>query len=139
MSLMKRNSFGSLFNDLLKYDPWEDWNFPTFDVSPKWKTIQKDDNIILRAELPGYEEKDISIEIKDRYLTIKGTHSNEENSDVFSSSYSSFEKTIMLSDDIILDKISAEMKSGILAITIPKEKKTEIKSKVIPINKQLKS
>ena len=39
--------------------------------------FEKDDGVVIKAELPGMEKKDISIDIKDRVLTVKGERKHE--------------------------------------------------------------
>jgi HSP20 family protein len=94
------------------------WN-PVVDI------YDNDDNIVIKAELPGVDKKDISVDIKDRVLTLKGERSanNEVNEDNYyrkESTYGKFERSFTLPVDVNPEKIKADYKDGILKIEVPK-------------------
>lgn len=78
-------------------------------------------------DVPGFDKKDISIEVKDGYLTVKAvkkTDNNEENKKKHyirrERSYGEYERTFALGD-VDAEKIDAKFDKGTLAITIPKQ------------------
>jgi len=82
-------------------------------------------NLILRAEIPGVDPKDLEIDIADKILTIKGEArqeiiEEEENRHRTERRYGSFSRSIQLPCRVILDDIKASFKNGILKITMPK-------------------
>ena len=93
------------------------------------------DNLILRAEIPGADPKDLEIDIVDDMLTIRG----ETRQDIIKEnemyhrterSYGSFSRTIKLPCRIVIDDVKATYKKGILKIVMPKcppEKARKIK------------
>jgi HSP20 family protein len=105
---------------------------PSVDVS------ETKNDLVVRAELPGLESKDIDISMNNGYLTIKGEKKNEreekdENYHLIERSYGSFSRSVRLPKEVQSDKITASFKNGILKITLPKSeeaKKKEIKIKV---------
>jgi HSP20 family protein len=105
---------------------------PSVDVS------ETKNDLVVRAELPGLESKDIDISMNNGYLTIKGEKKNEreekdENYHLIERSYGSFSRSVRLPKEVLSDKITASFKNGILKITLPKSeeaKKKEIKIKV---------
>ncbi|KAI3936828.1 hypothetical protein MKW92_034294 [Papaver armeniacum] len=81
----------------------------------------------LRYELPGLTKEDVKITVHDNFLTIKGEHREEEedtdedDDEHWSASrYGYYETSFMLPDDAKLEEIKAEMKGGVLSITIPR-------------------
>ena len=89
-------------------------------VGPRTRKIEKDGKIFLKMELPGYEKEDVKVSVKNGLLTISAEDKKEENKDWFrKSSITSFMKSWGLPVDAKVEEISAELKSGILVVTIP--------------------
>ena len=105
---------------------------PTLDV------LETKNDLVVRAEIPGIDPKDIDISLANDILTIKGEkkqeiEEKEENYHLIERSYGSFTRMARLPREVQSDKISASYKNGILKITLPKSeeaKKKEIKIKV---------
>ena len=120
-----RHPMNHLFDDVFrpvvrgdsKLSMW-DWN-PTVDI------YDNDENIVIKAELPGIEKKDIVIDVKDGVLTLKGERSldNEVKEKKYyrrERMFGKFERVFRLPADVDPEKISADYKDGILKIDIPK-------------------
>ena len=75
------------------------------------------DALYVTAELPGVSKKDISIQLENAVLTIKGERKVKEGK---SESSVSFERAITIGEEINSDKIKAKLEDGILTITLPK-------------------
>ena len=96
------------------------WNrYPTVDI------YDNDENIIIKAELPGIDKKDIVIDVKDGVLTLKGERSSdkevkEENFYRKESFSGTFQRVFTLPMEVESEKIKAEYKDGILKIEVPK-------------------
>lgn len=105
---------------------------PSLDVS------ETKDNIVVKAEVPGMDPKDIDISMASGVLTIKGEkkqqkEEKDENYYCCESSYGAFTRSTRLPHEVQSDKIKASYKDGILKITLPKSeeaKKKEVKIKV---------
>jgi HSP20 family protein len=105
---------------------------PAFDVSETEKEL------IIKAEVPGIDKKDININLSDGLLTIKGEkkHEKEEESENYhrvERRYGTFSRTVRLPFEVEVDKVDATYKDGVLKITVPKSeaakpRKIEIKS-----------
>jgi HSP20 family protein len=108
-----------------------EWS-PTMDVS------ETASSIVVKAELPGLEVKDIDVSMSGDVLTIKGEKRKEqeekdEHHHYSERYYGSFQRSFRLPTTIQSDKIEASFEKGILKITLPKTeeaKKKEIKIKV---------
>ena len=105
--------------------------------SPSVDILEKDGNLILRAELPGMNEKQIELKLEGNTLTLKGER-NLENEDKknnyhrVESFYGSFMRSFRLPDTVDMGKISADYKNGILTVTMPQ--KPEVKPREIPVS-----
>ena len=108
--------------------------FRGFDVAPfglasleglGWPQIDIEDTdkeVRITAELPGLDEKDVSLEIANGVLSISGEKKSESEDKArrFSERhYGRFERRIPL-EDVDDDKVSATFKNGVLTITVPK-------------------
>jgi HSP20 family protein len=107
------------------------WN-PSVDI------YEAENELVLKAEIPGVDEKDVEIKIEDNTLTIQGDRkfekeTKEENYRRIERSYGSFYRSFSLPRNIDQDKIKAERENGILKISLPK--KPELKPKKVKILK----
>ena len=105
---------------------------------PSVDIYETDEAIILKAELPGIKKEDVSVEVKDNVLTLKGERAEEKeikekNYYRKERAFGTFNRAFNLQHRIQPDKIKARFKDGILKIEIPKpveEKPKQITVKV---------
>lgn len=107
----------------------DDFDNP-FTVSPKRNEMKCDiyeegDNYHIVMDTPGYDKKDISIEVKDGYLTVKASKESEdkeENKNYIRKErvYGEIQRTFALGD-VDSEKIDAKFENGTLKIVIPKK------------------
>jgi len=127
-----RHQMNHLFDDVLRPVVRGDsrlsmWNqYPTVDI------YDNDENIVIKAELPGIDKKDIVIDVKDGVLTLKGERSfdNEVKEEKYycrERTFGKFERVFRLPADVDPEKISADYKDGILKINIPKPEEQQPK------------
>lgn len=98
--------------------------------TPSVDVIDRDDEIIIKAELPGVDKKDIDVSVTNNTVTIKGKTSHEEKEekgDYYRCEISrgSYSRTLSLPADVDEDKTRAKIKDGILELTLPKVKKSK--------------
>ena len=96
----------------------EEW-LPPADIT------ETEDRVVVKAELPGIEEKNIDLSINGNLLTIRGEKKRlkkEKNGDHYLGDryYGSFYRTFQLPADIVQEKAEATFKNGVLRISIPK-------------------
>jgi len=109
----------------------EEWS-PTVDIS------ERKNDFLIKAELPGVDEKDIAVSISADILTIKGEKKKEEEEKDehhyrAERYYGSFERSFRIPTGVKADKIDATFDKGVLRVTVPKveeAKKKEITVKV---------
>lgn len=96
---------------------------------PSVDVIDRDDEVVVRAEVPGYKKEDIEISVSDSTLTIKGetkAEEKEEKGDYYRCeiSHSAFSRTVVLPAEVDDAKAKASMKDGMLELTLPKIEKS---------------
>ncbi|MEP7137059.1 MAG: Hsp20/alpha crystallin family protein [Chloroflexota bacterium] len=106
------------------------WSAPAIDI------YQTDDEIIVKASLPGVKADEVQINITGEVLTIKGeTRQVEEKKEkawhMREQRWGAFERAIALPTEVVSDKAKAEFENGILTITLPKAE--EVKPEIINI------
>jgi HSP20 family protein len=129
-----------LFDDVFRgLDPMPFRADRLFDGGLGWPKIElseTDKEMKVTAELPGLEEKDVTVELVNGVLAIKGEKKTETNDKdrLFSERYyGRFERRIPL-DEVEEDKVGASFKNGVLTVTLPKSAKAQEKVKRIAIN-----
>ena len=105
---------------------------------PKLDVAETKGKYEIKAELPGMDEKDISLSLEDGLLTISGEKKSEtEEKDkgyyLRECSYGSFSRSVRLPENIADDKIEAKFKKGVLTIDLPKKEILPPKSRKILI------
>jgi HSP20 family protein len=86
--------------------------------------------VIVKAELPGVDKKDLDISVTQNTVTIKGTTSHEEKEEKgdyyrCEMSHGSYSRTLSLPADVDEKKSKAKFKNGVLELTLPKLKKSK--------------
>src|ERR1043165_1033974 len=96
-----------------------------FALTPHMDVTETDKEIVVEAELPGIDEKDVSIALQDGVLTIRGEKKHErdeekENYRMMERRYGSFQRSVQLPDTVDEDKIEATCNNGVLRVSLPK-------------------
>ncbi|MHB8844425.1 MAG: Hsp20/alpha crystallin family protein [Nitrospirota bacterium] len=105
---------------------------------PSIESYVKDDKLVIKAELPGIDAKDLDLSITDRELVIKGerkAEKDEKEKDYTyrEISYGSFERRFLLPEGVRTEDLKATFTNGILEVSlpvpeVPKARKIEIKT-----------
>ena len=131
------NHLGSFFNDPFFKPLFSGTEKEMQAWHPMVDIFEDKEQIIIKADLPGVKKENISINVNNRILTLKGERSHEdeakeENFFRRERSFGSFQRSFTLPADISMDDIKAEFKEGILKIAIPMPE--EKKERQIAIN-----
>lgn len=107
---------------------WNDFD-ETFEVFPKVDILDRDDSLVIRAEMPGIKKDDIDITIAGDRLTFeaKREFKEEEKKDEFyrhEMAYGRLFRSVHLPVEVMTDDAKAELKDGILEIYLPKVEAT---------------
>lgn len=99
----------------------------------KVDVIDKDKELLVRAELPGVSKDNIDITLSDQYLTIKAhtEHEEKEAKDEYyrhEISKGEFQRTLLLPEKVNEDKARATFKDGVMELVLPKSEATKRRS-----------
>ena len=127
------------FDDI---DRWFDTGVSTELPERLWRPAidveEKDGKYMVRADLPGLKKKDIHVELRDGFLTLRGERKSEheENKDNYhrvERTYGSFERTFRVPEGVTEKDIHAKYKDGVLELTLPAPKVEEPKTTEVKI------
>ncbi len=107
-------------------------------LTPAWDVKETEKELLIKADLPGIDEKDIHLTINDGVLSLRGEKKIErkdehENYHLMERSYGSFQRSIRLPATVDQDKAEAQFDKGVLTITLPKRPETVKEQKKIEI------
>ncbi len=134
--LREMETFSDHLNRLFNGSPFPS-NWPGEESSiggwePSADIFDQDEKIVIKADLPGVDKKDIHIDLKDNVLTLEGerSHENEVKEDRYCRKervHGKFRRSFMLPEGLDPEKIKAEYTDGVLNIDIPKPEETKAK------------
>jgi HSP20 family protein len=92
---------------------------------PAMDLVETDDHFVLRADLPGLAEGDVSIEVEDNVLTVSGERKAEhettkEGYHRVERAFGTFSRSLTLPDGVDAEAVTASFDRGVLEIRIPK-------------------
>ncbi|VAW45265.1 hypothetical protein MNBD_GAMMA03-402 [hydrothermal vent metagenome] len=131
MNLAVWNPFREIEELLERYDrssrktltKADDKSFEINDWTPVVDIHETEDNFMVKAELPSVEKEDVSVNIENGLLTIKGEKKSEvedKKHHRVECTYGTFIRSFTLPQSISEEKIEAEYKNGVLYLTLPK-------------------
>ncbi len=123
-----RNRMNHIFDDFFSPTLKGDQEASLWNWKPVVDVYDNDDNIVIKAELPGVDKENIDIDVTGRFLTLKGERSveNEVKEEKYhrkERAYGKFERVFTLPAEVDSEKIEADYKDGVLTINIPKPEK----------------
>jgi HSP20 family protein len=108
---------------------------------PAMEIVEDKNALVVTAELPGLDAKDVDISVDDGVLTVSGekqeekTEGTEESEHyLFERRYGSFRRSFTLPTSVDVDKITADFENGVLKVMLPKSEKAKAKGKKIDIH-----
>ena len=131
-----REAMDRLFDDAftrpfsLSREGGSSWSSPAIDM------YQTNDEVVVRAALPGIKSDEVQINVNGDVLTIRGeTKHEEEKNDkswhIRDHRWGAFERSVRLPTGVVADRAKAEFDNGILTISLPKSE--EVKPKTISV------
>jgi len=131
-----QKEFDRLFRDA--FSPFfRQGDLSTRTWAPPVDIYEDSNNLVLKADLPGVDSKDVEIKVENGTLYLSGERKfekevKEENYHRVERSYGAFSRSFSLPNSIDSDKVVAEYKDGQLILTMPKRE--ESKPKTIKVN-----
>ncbi|MGZ9166525.1 MAG: Hsp20/alpha crystallin family protein [Anaerolineales bacterium] len=106
------------------------WSAPAVDM------YQTDDEVVVKAALPGFKADEVQINVTGDVLSLRGEMKQQEEKEerawhIREQRWSSFERSIALPTEVTADKAVADFENGVLTITLPKAE--EVKPKTISV------
>jgi len=131
-----------VMDQLLRWDPFQGGMLPMGNqlrqqgFVPQFDVRETPDSYLFQADLPGVKDQDLDISLTGNRLTISGKRELEnkqqnENFHLYERSYGSFSRSFTLPDTADVSRAQAELKDGVLLITLPK--KTEAQPRKITV------
>ncbi len=120
-----RNHMTGLFDDFFYPTRKAAGDQSLWNWNPAVDVYEDGDNIVVKAEIPGMDKDSITVDVKNRVLTLKGERSeekevNEERYFRRERTFGRFERAFTLPADVKTDAIKAAYKDGVLKVTVPK-------------------
>jgi HSP20 family protein len=111
-----------------------------FALTPNMDVKETDKEIVVETELPGLDEKDISVTVENGILTIQGEKKldydeEKENYHVMERRYGSFQRSLRLPDVVDDNNINARFDNGVLKVMLPKRPELAREQRKIEIKK----
>ena len=108
--------------------------------APSVDIYENDGNLVLKAELPGIEPKDVDVRVENNVLTLRGERKfeSEVKRDKYhrvERSYGTFSRSFTLPNVVDTDKIKAEYKDGVLQVTLPQREEAKPKQIQVAVGK----
>ena len=112
----------------------KDWEAPlsTTAWNPSVDIFENDNEVVIKAELPGMNANDIEVRLENNILMLKGERrfekeATEENYHPIEREYGTFSRSFALPTAVNPEKVAAEYKDGVLKIVLPKKEETKPK------------
>lgn len=102
-----------------------DANLPAIDMT------SDDKHVIVRAEVPGFKEDEVKVDVRGNVLTITAESKQEredkqENWHIREMRYGKFARSVMLPEEVVFEKADATLENGILTVKLPKQKPSPV-------------
>jgi HSP20 family protein len=121
-----------IFEDALSRSRGRDEGLRTGMWTPAVDIYENNDDVVVKAELPGVEKDQISVEVKDGILSLRGERKfekevKEESYHRIERSYGSFQRSFSLPVTVNQEKVTARFQDGVLEVRLPKKEQAKPK------------
>lgn len=136
-----RREMDRLFDDFFVPTEQRSFGGDGATLRPSVEVAETDQAYTVTAELPGLEQKDVELNLRDNALILSGEKRQETNQDngglsYTERSYGRFERILPFGEEVDPDHIEAKFKNGVLTVTLPKNPKAKEKARRIEIRPQ---
>ena len=139
MTMMRFNPtspLADLFEDLFGDEKKEKMERRNYECAPSTNILETEKDFRLQMAVPGVDKKDIKIDLEKNILNISSEKSagEKEKEDMKYTRrefmYGTFCRSFTLPETIDAEKINAEVKDGILTVTLPKKEETRVSKQI---------
>jgi len=128
-----RKEVDDLFTQFFGNAGWSPGSYFSKGFTPAFDVSETDEDIVVKAELPGVEPKEIEVNLTGTTLTVKGEKKEEreektENMHRIERSFGSFSRSVTLPCEVKEDLVEASFKNGVLNLKLPKAESTKKRS-----------
>lgn len=133
-----RRPLSPTVRDSTNWDPFGRFERGYDFAAPQVDVTESDKGYEIVAELPGLDQKDVELELKEDVLTLSGEKKEEQEKEekdyhLTERRFGSFRRSFRLPSEVDQNKVSADFKNGVLTIAMPKTAKAQKPSKKIGI------
>ena len=131
-----QDQFNRLFNESFRNHP-EESALTTW--APAVDIYETPNELVVKADLPDVNEKDIDVRVENNLLTIRGERKfeksvSEENFLRVERTYGSFSRSFSLPNTVNAESIGAEYRNGVLTVTLPKREESKPRQVKVTVN-----
>jgi HSP20 family protein len=134
------------FRELMRWDPFRELNMrrlADLGFDPRFDLKETKAGYVIRADVPGVNEKDVDVAVTGNRLQVSGSRKveEEEKTDTYYTcerAYGSFTRVFTLPDDADADAVNADLRDGVLSITIGRRADAQAKHIAVKANGQQK-
>lgn len=128
----------SLARELLGWDPFFTASRPASAFAPAFEVKETADSFVLKADVPGVDEKDLDISVHNGVLSVSGSRQAEDRHEgesyaVYERQFGSFSRSFSLPDVADPERVEAKLVNGVLTLTVGK--KAEAKPRKIELKR----
>jgi HSP20 family protein len=124
-----------MMDEMLRWDPFrggENWGTNLAEFVPGFEVKESRDEYVIKADLPGVNEKDVEISVTGNVIQVSGRREQEQREEgdrfyAMERSYGQFTRGFSLPEGADAERVSAELKDGVLAVHIPKKPEVQPK------------
>jgi HSP20 family protein len=131
--------FDEAFRGVTRAGTEQDWALGG-SWAPAVDIYEHDGDLVLKAELPGVDPKDVDVRVENNVLTLRGERKFEsevkrENYHRVERAYGTFSRSFTLPNVVDTDKIKADFKDGVLRVVLPQREEAKPKQISIAVGK----
>ena len=127
-----------VMRELMRWDPFSEMTPIVSEAAfaPAFEVKETKDAFVFKADMPGIQEKDLEVKLTQNRLSISGKREQEKSEKgetfyTYERSYGSFARAFTLPEGVDGENIKAELKEGVLTLTLPK--RPELQPKKIAV------
>jgi len=119
-----KSSMNQFFNKITSFGKTNKDSFGEFRQTPVMDLIERKNDIVLKADLPGVTKNDVTLEVQDRLLTIRAECLTDIEEGIYirrERFYRKYEGSVNIPVQIDEEKATAKLSNGVLTVFLPKK------------------